>query len=158
MFKMSRKQYADMYGPTTGDRIRLGDTSLIAEVEKDYCIYGEEAKFGGGKSLRDGMGQSCSEPDSSCPDTVITSAVVIDSTGIYKADIGIGVTGTMGNVDPVNGDSIPGQVHFAIAYGPAGDAATVSAFCFDIDVQPTRLAYKLAVADLVVDELFALLG
>ena len=82
MFKMSRKQYADMYGPTTGDRIRLGDTSLIAEVEKDYCIYGEEAKFGGGKSLRDGMGQSCSEPDSSCPDTVITSAVVIDSTGI----------------------------------------------------------------------------
>lgn len=86
------------------------------------------------------------------------SAMALACRNVYKADIGIGVTGTMGNVDPVNGDSIPGQVHFAIAYGPAGDAATVSAFCFDIDVQPTRLAYKLAVADLVVDELFALLG
>ena len=86
---MSRKQYADMYGPTTGDRVRLADTSLVVEVEKDYTVYGDEAKFGGGKSLRDGMGQSCSVPDSECPDTVITSALVIDSTGIYKADIGI---------------------------------------------------------------------
>lgn len=89
MFKMSRKQYADMYGPTTGDRVRLADTSLVIEVEKDYTVYGEEAKFGGGKSLRDGMGQSCSVPDSECPDTVITSALIVDYTGIYKADIGI---------------------------------------------------------------------
>ena len=57
MFKMNKKQYADMYGPTTGDRVRLADTSLIIEVEKDYTVYGDEAKFGGGKSLRDGMGQ-----------------------------------------------------------------------------------------------------
>lgn len=89
MFKMSRKQYADMYGPTTGDKVRLADTSLVIEVEKDYTVYGEEAKFGGGKSLRDGMGQSCSVPDSECPDTVITSALIVDYTGIYKADIGI---------------------------------------------------------------------
>lgn len=108
MIKISRKQYADMYGPTTGDRVRLADTSLVAEVEKDYCIYGEEAKFGGGKSLRDGMGQSCTARDSVCPDTVITSALVIDSTGIYKADVGIkdgkicGI-GKSGNPDIMDG-------------------------------------------------------
>lgn len=78
-----------MYGPTTGDRIRLADTSLIAEVEKDYTVYGDEAKFGGGKSLRDGMGQSCTAKDEDCPDVVITSALIIDHTGIYKADVGI---------------------------------------------------------------------
>lgn len=86
------------------------------------------------------------------------SAMALACRNVYKADIGIGVTGTMGNVDPANGDSIPGQVHFAIAFGTAGSAADVHVFCFDIDVQPTRLAYKLAVADLIVDELFALLG
>ena len=64
-------------------------TDLIAEIEKDYCVYGDEAKFGGGKSLRDGMGQSASHTDDECLDLVITSAIVIDSTGIYKADIGI---------------------------------------------------------------------
>ena len=89
MVKISRKDYAAMYGPTTGDRIRLADTSLIVEVEKDYCVYGEEAKFGGGKSLRDGMGQSVTYLDEQCLDLVITSATVIDHTGIYKADIGI---------------------------------------------------------------------
>lgn len=89
MNKISRAKYADMYGATTGDRIRLADTSLIIEVEKDYAVYGEEAKFGGGKSLRDGMGQSCTVPDDKCPDTVITSAVIVDYWGIVKADIGI---------------------------------------------------------------------
>ena len=97
-----------MYGPTTGDRVRLGDTSLVIEVEKDYCIYGEEAKFGGGKSLRDGMGQCCTVPDKDCPDNVITSVLVVDSTGIYKADIGIkdgkicGI-GKSGNPDIMDG-------------------------------------------------------
>ena len=76
MNKISRKKYADMYGPTTGDRIRLADTSLILEVEKDYAVYGDEAKFGGGKTARDGMGQSCKVRDDNCPDTVITSAVI----------------------------------------------------------------------------------
>lgn len=89
MNKMSRAKYADMYGATTGDRIRLADTSLLIEVEKDYAVYGEEAKFGGGKSLRDGMGQSCKVRDQDCPDTVITSAVIVDYWGIVKADIGM---------------------------------------------------------------------
>lgn len=89
MVEIGRKEYAAMYGPTTGDRVRLADTSLIVEVEKDYCVYGDEAKFGGGKSLRDGMGQSVCHLDEECLDLVITSALVIDSTGIYKADIGI---------------------------------------------------------------------
>lgn len=89
MYSMSKKAYAAMYGPTTGDRVRLGDTSLIVEVEKDYAVYGEEAKFGGGKSLRDGMGQSCGALDRDCLDLVITSALIIDYTGIYKGDIGI---------------------------------------------------------------------
>lgn len=89
MNKISRKKYADMYGTTTGDRIRLADTSLILEVEKDYAVYGDEAKFGGGKTARDGMGQSCKVRDDNCPDTVITSAVIVDYWGIVKADIGI---------------------------------------------------------------------
>ena len=89
MVELSRKDYAAMYGPTTGDRVRLGDTSLIIEVEKDFTTYGDEAKFGGGKSLRDGMGQSCIHNDDECLDTVITNALILDYTGIYKADIGI---------------------------------------------------------------------
>ena len=89
MYKISRKDYAQMYGPTVGDRVRLADTSLIVEVEKDYCVYGDEAKFGGGKSLRDGMGQAVPFKDEECLDSVITSALVIDSTGIFKADIGL---------------------------------------------------------------------
>lgn len=150
MFKMSRKQYADMYGPTTGDRIRLGDTSLIAEVEKDYCIYGEEAKFGGGKSLRDGMGQSSSEPDSSCPDTVITSAVVIDSTGIYKADIGIkdgricGI-GKAGNPDIMDGVT-PSLVFGASTEAIAGEGLILTAGGIDTHIHfisPTQIETAL---------------
>lgn len=90
-FEMNRKQYADMFGPTVGDSIRLGDTNLFAKIEKDMTTYGDESKFGGGKSLRDGMGQSATElrsnPD--VVDLIITNAVIIDYTGIYKADIGI---------------------------------------------------------------------
>lgn len=89
MNKITRANYADMYGATTGDRIRLADTSLVIEVEKDYATYGEEAKFGGGKTARDGMGQSCTVRDSDCPDTIITSAVIVDYWGVVKADIGI---------------------------------------------------------------------
>lgn len=108
MYKMNRAKYVDMYGATTGDRIRLADTSLLIEVEKDYAVYGEEAKFGGGKSLRDGMGQSCKVRDEECPDTVITSAVIVDYWGIVKADIGIkdgkicGI-GKAGNPDMMDG-------------------------------------------------------
>ncbi|HET8705109.1 MAG TPA: urease subunit alpha [Pseudomonadales bacterium] len=88
MAKMSRTAYADMFGPTVGDRIRLGDTALIAEVEKDFTLYGEEVKFGGGKVIRDGMGQG-QLLAAQVMDTVITNALIIDYTGIIKADIGI---------------------------------------------------------------------
>ena len=86
--KISRQAYAEMFGPTTGDRLRLADTGLVIEVEKDFTIYGEEVKFGGGKVIRDGMGQS-QRMSKDCVDTVITNALIIDHWGIVKADIGI---------------------------------------------------------------------
>ena len=85
--KISKAKYASMYGPTTNDRFRLADTSLIAKIEKDYTTYGEESKFGGGKTIRDGMSQSPLAVD--VADLIITNATIIDYTGIYKADIGI---------------------------------------------------------------------
>ena len=89
-YKISGSKYAAMFGPTTGDKVRLADTSLIIEVEKDYTSYGDEAKFGGGKTLRDGMGQSVKTCSSDGDlDLVITNALVIDYTGIFKADIGV---------------------------------------------------------------------
>ena len=89
--KMSGSKYAAMFGPTTGDKVRLADTSLIIEVEKDYTVYGDECKFGGGKTLRDGMGQSVKTCSSDGDlDLVITNALIIDAkAGIIKADIGI---------------------------------------------------------------------
>jgi urease subunit alpha len=88
MVKISRKAYTDMFGPTTGDKVRLGDTALIVEVEKDFTVYGDEVKFGGGKVIRDGMGQS-QRTTADTPDTVITNALIIDHWGIVKADVGI---------------------------------------------------------------------
>ena len=85
---MTRRAYAEMYGPTTGDRVRLADTALVIEVEKDFTVYGEEVKFGGGKVIRDGMGQS-QRLSKDCVDTVITNALIVDHWGIVKADIGI---------------------------------------------------------------------
>jgi urease subunit alpha len=87
--KMKRSHYAEMFGPTTGDKVRLGDTSLILEVEKDFATYGDECKFGGGKVIREGMGQAAGVGDADALDCVITNALVLDYTGIYKADIGI---------------------------------------------------------------------
>ena len=86
--KISRQAYAEMFGPTTGDRVRLADTDLWIEVEKDFTIYGEEVKFGGGKVIRDGMGQS-QRLSKDVADTVITNALIIDHWGIVKADIGL---------------------------------------------------------------------
>ena len=86
---MKRRHYVDMFGPTTGDKVRLGDTSLILEVEKDFTAYGDECKFGGGKVIREGMGQAAGVGDKDALDCVITNALVVDWTGIYKADIGI---------------------------------------------------------------------
>ncbi|MDM5283039.1 urease subunit alpha [Peribacillus frigoritolerans] len=87
--EMSRKQYADMFGPTTGDLIRLADTELFIEVEKDFTKYGDEVKFGGGKVVRDGMGQHPTASRDEVMDLVFTNAIIIDYTGIYKADIGV---------------------------------------------------------------------
>ncbi|KAK3119979.1 hypothetical protein QOZ80_9AG0678940 [Eleusine coracana subsp. coracana] len=107
-YTVDHEKYASMYGPTTGDKIRLGDTDLFAEIEKDFAVYGDECLFGGGKVLRDGMGQSTGYPAISCLDTVITNAIVIDYTGIYKADIGIKdgliiAIGKAGNPDVMDG-------------------------------------------------------
>ena len=88
MTTIDRNTYASMFGPTTGDRVRLGDTALTIEVEKDFATYGEEVKFGGGKVIRDGMGQS-QEPSSKTVDLVITNALILDYWGIVKADVGI---------------------------------------------------------------------
>src|SRR4026209_2410976 len=87
--KIKRSVYADMFGPTTGDKVRLADTDLIIEVEKDFTVYGEEVKFGGGKVIRDGMGQSQRSRSQGAVDTVITNALILDHSGIVKADIGI---------------------------------------------------------------------
>ena len=89
MARISRAAYADMFGPTTGDRVRLADTDLIAEVERDLTTYGEEVKFGGGKVIRDGMGQSQASQAQGAVDTVITNALIIDHWGIVKADVAI---------------------------------------------------------------------
>ena len=128
--KISRKAYADMYGPTTGDRIRLADTELWIEIEADRTLYGEEVKFGGGKVIRDGMGQSQASR-SAAVDTVITNAVILDHWGIIKADVGlkdgrIAAIGKAGNpdiqpgVDIIIGPStevIAGENHILTAGG-----------------------------------------
>ncbi|WP_293914782.1 urease subunit alpha [Deinococcus sp.] len=89
--RIPRKQYADLYGPTTGDRVRLGDTALLIEIERDLTTYGEEVKFGGGKVIRDGLGQSSTavRADADVPDLVITNAVILDYWGVIKADVGV---------------------------------------------------------------------
>ncbi|MGZ8253065.1 MAG: urease subunit alpha, partial [Methylophilaceae bacterium] len=109
--KIAKQAYAEMFGPTVGDRVRLADTELWIEVEKDYTIYGEEVKFGGGKVIRDGMGQS-QRLSADVADTVITNALIVDHWGIVKADIGIkngriSAIGKAGNPDIQPGITIP---------------------------------------------------
>ena len=131
--QISRAAYADMYGPTTGDRLRLADTDLIIEVEKDYTTYGEEVKFGGGKVIRDGMGQSQASRKNGAVDTVITNALVVDVSGIFKADIGLkdGVICGIGKAG--NPDTQPG-VDIVIGPGTeaiAGEGHVLTAGGFD---------------------------
>ena len=109
--KISRASYADMYGPTTGDKVRLADTELFIEVERDLTTYGEEVKFGGGKVIRDGMGQSQVTRANGAVDTVITNALIVDASGIYKADVAlrggqIHKIGKAGNPDTQTGVDI----------------------------------------------------
>src|SRR4029078_64009 len=89
MTTMDRRRYAALYGPTAGDRIRLADTNLLIEVERDLCAGGDEAVFGGGKVIRESMGQAAAPRAEGTPDTVITGAVVLDHWGVVKADVGI---------------------------------------------------------------------
>src|SRR3989440_9509768 len=134
--KIKRSVYADMFGPTTGDRVRLADTDLIIEVEKDFTVYGEEVKFGGGKVIRDGMGQSQMTNREGAVDTVITNALILDHWGIVKADIAIkdgriAAIGKAGNPDV--------QTNVDIIIGPgteviAGEGNIVTAGGIDTHV------------------------
>jgi urease subunit alpha len=133
MTRIDRRTYASMYGPTIGDRVMLGDTGLVAEVERDFATYGDECKFGGGKVLRDAQGQMPGADDGSALDVVITNALVVDWTGIYKADVGIkdgrivgigkaGNPKVMGGVTPgmiigVTTEAIAGEGHILTAGG-----------------------------------------
>ena len=118
MSTISRRAYADMFGPTTGDRVRLGDTDLVIEVEADHATYGEEVKFGGGKVIRDGMGQS-QRPRGESVDTVITNALIVDHWGIVKADVGIKDGRICGIGKAGNPDTQPGV---DIVIGPGTEA------------------------------------
>ncbi|MBP5749042.1 MAG: amidohydrolase family protein, partial [Treponema sp.] len=133
------KKYAAMYGPTTGDKIRLADTNLIIQVEKDFTVYGDEAKFGGGKTLRDGMGQSVNTTgEGGDLDLVITNCVILDYTGIYKADIGIkdgkiAAIGKAGNPDTMDGVT-PGMTVGAATEALAGEGLIVTAGGIDTHI------------------------
>ncbi|NCQ25123.1 MAG: urease subunit alpha [Rhodobacteraceae bacterium CG17_big_fil_post_rev_8_21_14_2_50_63_15] len=135
-YAIPRAAYAAMYGPTTGDRLRLGDTDLIIEVERDLTLYGEEVKFGGGKVIRDGMGQSQISRAGGAMDTVITNALIVDHTGITKADVGlrdglIAGIGKAGNPDIQPGvDIIIGPGTEAIA----GEGKILTAGGFDAHI------------------------
>lgn len=146
------KKYAAMYGPTTGDKIRLADTNLLIEVEKDWTVYGDEAKFGGGKTLRDGMGQSVNTTsDGGDLDLVITNCVILDWTGIYKADIGIkdgkiaGI-GKAGNPDTMDGVT-KGMTVGASTEALAGEGLIVTAGGIDTHIHfisPEQVGTALA--------------
>ena len=146
--KMRRSVYADMFGPTTGDRVRLADTDLIIEVEKDFTIYGEEVKFGGGKVIRDGMGQSQVTNRQGAADTVITNALIVDHWGIVKADVAIkeGMIAAIGKAG--NPDIQPGVT---IVIGPgtdiiAGEGKILTAGGFDSHIHficPQQIEHAL---------------
>src|SRR6201996_3786285 len=131
MSTIDRRHYADMFGPTTGDRVRLGDMALVAEVERDFAVYGDECKFGGGKVLRDRQGQRAGVSDREALDVVITNVLVIDVTGIYKADVGlkrgrIAGIGKAGNPDVMAGVT-PGMVVGVTTEAIAGEGLVVTA-------------------------------
>ena len=133
---ISRAAYADMFGPTTGDKVRLADTELFIEVEDDKTVYGEEVKFGGGKVIRDGMGQSQATREDGAVDTVITNALIVDHTGIFKADVGLkdGRIHSIGKAG--NPDTQPG-VNIIIGPGTeaiAGEGKILTAGGFDAHI------------------------
>ena len=134
--KMNRAAYAQMFGPTVGDKVRLADTDIIIEVEKDYAIYGEEVKFGGGKVIRDGMGQSQRSRNEGAVDTVITNALILDHWGIVKADIAI-KDGRVSAIGKAGNQDVQPKVTIAIGPGTeviAGEGKIVTAGGIDTHV------------------------
>ncbi len=134
-FKISREVYAEMMGPTTGDRVRLADTELFIEIEKDYTTYGEEVKFGGGKVIRDGMGQS-QRNHADVVDTVITNATIIDHWGIVKADVGI-KNGKIAAIGKAGNPDIQPNVTMAIGAATeaiAGEGLILTAGALDVHI------------------------
>ena len=146
--KISRQAYAEMYGPTVGDRVRLADTALMIEVERDLTVYGEEVKFGGGKVIRDGMGQS-QRASADCADTVITNALIVDHWGIVKADVGLKAGRISGIGKAGNPDIQPGV---SIVIGPgteiiAGEGLILTAGAIDSHIHficPQQIEEALA--------------
>jgi urease len=135
---MDRQSYASMFGPTTGDLVRLAATDLWVKVERDFTVYGDECSFGGGKTLREGMGQASGRSDSQVLDTVITNALIIDWSGIYKADIGIknGIIvgiGKAGNPDIMEGVD-PKLVVGSCTDVIAGEKSIITAGGFDTHI------------------------
>src|ERR1044071_3345688 len=137
-YQMKRSHYAEMFGPTVGDKIVLGDTCLVAEVEKDFAVYGDECKFGGGKVLREGMGQATGVSQEDALDCVITNALIIDHTGIIKADVGIkngliaGI-GKAGNPDVMAGVT-PGMIVGVTTEVIAGEGLILTAGGLDTHI------------------------
>src|ERR1700733_3470298 len=136
--RISRSTYADIYGPTTGDKVRLGDTSLVLQVTRDLTHYGDECKFGGGKVLREGMGQAAGVGAAAALDCVITNALIVDYTGIYKADVGIktGVIhaiGKAGNPDVMAGVT-PGMIVGVTTEVIAGEGLILTAGGLDTHI------------------------
>ncbi|WVW79923.1 urease [Kwoniella bestiolae CBS 10118] len=136
--EMDREVYASMFGPTTGDKVQLADTDLWIEVEKDHTIYGDECKFGGGKVLRDGQGQASDRSDEEVLDLVITNALIIDWSGIYKADIGVknGIIvgiGKAGNPDIMD-NVTEGMIFGSNTEAIAGEKLIVTAGALDVHV------------------------
>ncbi|KAI5807666.1 urease [Peziza echinospora] len=137
-FKMKRRDYAAMFGPTKGDLVRLGDTDLWVKVEKDETVYGDECKFGGGKTIREGMGQMSNCPDNISLDLVITNALIIDHTGIYKADIGV-KDGKIKAIGKAGNPDVMANVHKEMIIGSntdviAGEGKIVTYGAFDTHV------------------------
>ena len=122
-FAMEREAYARMFGPTTGDLVRLGLTNLWIKVEKDFTAYGEECTFGGGKTLREGMGQASARSEVDCLDTVVTNALILDWTGIYKADIGI-KNGIIAGIGKAGNPDIMDGVHAGMIVGASTDVVS----------------------------------
>ncbi|KAF9500001.1 urease [Pleurotus eryngii] len=148
---MSREAYISMYGPTTGDRVRLGDTALWIEVERDETVYGDEVKFGGGKTIREGMGQATGRSSSSTLDLVITNCLIVDWSGIYKADIGVR-SGIIVGIGKAGNPDVMAGVHPSLVIGSsteviAGEKLIVTAGAVDVHVHyicPQQVTEALA--------------